>query len=275
MNGGSIVVTGIGVARGDAKARDDVVPWLVSRKSRKYMGKQDELAVIAAGQALDAAGWTPQQRQQASVYLTVGHIPFEQGDIEAIARHSVDAGGAFDMQRFAREGIEQVNPLLTFRCLPNMPAYHLSLNFDIRGRYVVGYPGIAQCYQALDQAALDLASGRCTRALLGAVADQCNFLVEFYFARSPARSALERTDAAACLCLEREADARDRGARVLARLADWRIDYDPTISLDASAGACTDLTVRLHDAIVAARLPWQHAATSTDHGRLSSRWDGP
>lgn len=52
--------------------------------------------------------------------MCVGFIPFERTDIETIAQHSTQ-DGTFSMARFSTEGMAQVNPLLTFRCLPNMP----------------------------------------------------------------------------------------------------------------------------------------------------------
>ena len=115
----------------------EVLPWLKSRKMRKYMGKQDELAVIASGKAFRMAGIADADaRERVGIYLCVGYIPFERADIEALTTHSI-RGGRFSMELFSTAGIEQVNPLLTFRCLPNMPIFHVSLNFGICGPYFV------------------------------------------------------------------------------------------------------------------------------------------
>lgn len=274
-----MVVTGIGVAHLGAGQRDSgVEPWLKNRKTRKFMGKQDELATAAAGRALQQAGLlgTP-ALTAAGVYLSVGHIPFERADIEAIARHSTAADGGFDMRAFATDGIEQVNPLLTFRCLPNMPAFHVSLNFAIQGPSFVSYPGIAQAYQALAQAVADLEDGQVTHALVGGVADQHNFLVDFFFDRVPERQALQRTDAAGLFCLEPAAQARDRGAPVLARLVE--------LQCGAATGAAdrppASGQAEAHPAALACWLagrmgqagPAEHRARSLEGFAMGSRWE--
>jgi len=230
-----VAVTGSGccvLAAGEADTLD-VSRLLKSRKMRKFMGKQDQLAVAAAGGALEARGLRPEElRGRTGIYLTVGYIPFERADIEAMARHSVD-GAAFSMQRFSTDGIDQVNPLLTFRCLPNMPAFHVSLNFNVQGPYHVAYPGAGQFYTALEEAFAALAAGAIDVALVGAVADQTNGLVEHHFARlTPPLPAADLGNAAAFLVVEDERGAAERGAPIAARLVDYRLAYAPAEPFD-------------------------------------------
>jgi 3-oxoacyl-(acyl-carrier-protein) synthase len=235
--GDPVVATGLGALRSHGGLQGEVLPWLKSRKMRKYMGKQDELAVIATGEALRCAGLQQApDPARVGLYLCVGYIPFERADIDALALPSI-RDGAFSMELFSTVGIEQVNPLLTFRCLPNMPIFHVSLNFGIRGPYFVTYPGIGQLYLALERAACALRAGEIDQALVGGVADQNNFLVEYHFSRlhgSPAA----RCDAAAVICLERRADAERRGARAMAELLELDIRYQ---AHDPLAGRCADL----------------------------------
>jgi hypothetical protein len=137
-------------------------------------------------------------------------------------------GGRFSMTRFSRRVFEVVNPLLTFRVLPNMPAFHVSLNFDIQGPYVVSYPGIGQFYAVLEEAAVAVDSGAIDVALVGGVADQRNFLVERHFARiEPPQDPSRLANAAAFVVLERANHARTRSARARARLVDGRLVYAP------------------------------------------------
>jgi 3-oxoacyl-[acyl-carrier-protein] synthase II len=270
-----IVVNGCHAAVGDTREHNDVLQWLASRKSRKFMGKQDELAVIATGHALTQATLLGSERlHDAAVYLTVGHIPFERDDIEAIATHSIDANGGFSMQHFSLDGIEQVNPLLTFRCLPNMPAYHISVNFDVRGCYLISYPGIAQFYATMQQACNDLRAGRIEHAIVGAVADQSNFLVDFYFARNAERHSMVRSDSAAVFCIERRDTALKRGAAIIARLVSLDVQYQPqAVSAVQASSTCTELATRLHAAITGSQLPWRHLARSVDHCFVESLWE--
>jgi 3-oxoacyl-(acyl-carrier-protein) synthase len=211
----------------DALQRE-VTPWLKSRKMRKFMGKQDQLAVVAAGRAAaDAALDERTLQERAGLYLCVGHIPFDGPQLEAIAAGSV-RDGQFCMERFSTTAFERANPLLTFRCLPNMPAFHVSLNLGMRGPYLVTYPCAGQFYLALESAAAALESGEVEAALVGGVADQNNFLVAYHFCRGRGRRALdewEGVDAAAFLCLEKRDAARRHGAAVKAELLSTEVRY--------------------------------------------------
>ena len=167
------------------------------------MGIQDDLAVVAASRAVQAAGNLGVPGERVGLYLAVGYIPFEQRDIERLVTKSVD-GADFSMARFSTEGVASINPLLTFRCLPNMPAFHISLNLELRGPYFVTYPGPSQFYLALEQACLALEIGTIDVALVGGVANQRNFLVEHHMRRLDPPTPAERLeDAAGCLVLER------------------------------------------------------------------------
>jgi 3-oxoacyl-(acyl-carrier-protein) synthase len=218
-----IVVTGLGAVCG----APDPSPFLRLRKMRKFMGRQDDLAVTAAGRALGSASLTAPLGERCGLYLTVGYIPFESADIESLVGASIEEG-RFSMKRFAVDGFKAINPLLTFRVLPNMPAFHVSLNFDLQGPYRVTYPGIGQFYSALEEAAAALDAGAVDAALVGAVADQQNFLVEHHFGRlSPPVPADRLVNAAAFLLLERAPDAAARGACARARMTAWEMHYVP------------------------------------------------
>jgi 3-oxoacyl-(acyl-carrier-protein) synthase len=231
-----IVVTGVGacdLSPGEA-AGLDCSDYLKSRKTRKFMGKQDELAVIAAGQALaQAKPPADALRSRTGIYLAVGYIPFAWADIEPLAQHSI-RDQRFSMEAFATEGIEQVNPLLTFRCLPNMPIFHVSLNFGIQGPYFVTYPGIGQFYLALERALADLDQGLVDYALLGGTADQNNFLVQWHFSRPSAR-AWTLHDAAGFVCLEKRSHATARSATARIELGALEMEYAPRIDGTATA----------------------------------------
>ena len=252
-----------------------MLPWLRSRKMRKYMGKQDELAVIAAGSALRMAGIAPPalDASRIGVYLCVGYIPFERADIDALTRGSM-RDGAFSMELFSTVGVEQVNPLLTFRCLPNMPIFHVSLNFGLTGPYFVTYPGTGQLYLALERAVCALRAGEIDHALVGGVADQNNFLVDYHFSRLPAAPAA-RQDAAAVLCLERRAHAERRGAQPCAELVDLELRYEAPDPFSPDGGFADEalgpasLGCALRDSKAGEVV---HAARTRDGFAVQSRW---
>ncbi|MBI3894034.1 MAG: hypothetical protein HY303_21150 [Candidatus Wallbacteria bacterium] len=206
----------------------DPLPYLEVKKNRKFMGIQDDLAVVTAGLALASAGLgAARPGEAAGLYLAVGYIPFEQEEIEALLAGSVEAG-QFSMARFSTTGIRAVKPLITFRCLPNMPAFHISSNFDVQGPYFVTYPGPGQFYLALEAACTALRRAEIEYALVGGVADQQNFLVRHHFSRLDSTSkAPPLADAAGCLVLETEPHALRRDARVRARLETLELSYEP------------------------------------------------
>jgi 3-oxoacyl-[acyl-carrier-protein] synthase II len=218
-----IVVTGAGAVLDEPC---DPTPFLRTRKLRKFMGTQDALAVVAAARALQAASLEAPLGERCGLYLTVGYIPFEREDIDQLLAVSVDDELQFSMQRFAANAFSAINPLLTFRVLPNMPAFHVSLNFDIQGPYAVSYPSVGQFYLALEEAFAALDSGAIDIALVGAIADQNNLLVRHHFSRiDPPVDGERLANAAAFLVLERAHDARDRGASIRARVLEWQLRY--------------------------------------------------
>jgi 3-oxoacyl-(acyl-carrier-protein) synthase len=216
MNGSDLVVTGFGRAGPPC----DSTRYLKARKQRKFMGLQDELAVVAAGRALESAGLPGPLGERAGLFLAVGYIPFEQSDIDLLMAGSLQ-GGRFSMERFSTDGYAGVNPLITFRCLSNMPAYHISVNFDLQGPYFVTYPGPGQFYLALEEAAEAIGAGKVDVALVGGVAHQDNFLVRHHFRRlEPPADRL--SDSAGLLVLEAPGHA---GPRARGRLLGWTLDY--------------------------------------------------
>jgi 3-oxoacyl-(acyl-carrier-protein) synthase len=200
--------------------------FLKMPKSRKFMGGQDHLAVCAAGRALESAGLTATALgAKAGLFLAVGFIPFERADIDALIDGSLE-GGRISLRRFGTDGFAAVNPLLTFRCLPNMPAYHVSANFDIQGEYFVTYPGAGEFYAALQEAIDALQAGRVGVALVGAVAHQTNFLVAHHHQRlRPPVAASDLRDGAGFLVLETESELTARGGAVRGRLLELNARY--------------------------------------------------
>lgn len=206
--------------------------WLLEKalripKNRKFMGLQDMLAVTAAARALLASGLIGETgkhgfehhssllARRCGVYLAVGYIPFEYDEIAELSANS-QVDNKFSMAQFSTQGIAEVNPLLTFRCLPNMPAFHVSMNFSLQGPYAVSYPDIGQFYQVLHQAVSALRANIIDYALVGGVADQNNFLVRHQLGKLGIR--VPCLDSAGFLLLSRRGDANSEGKQVMMEL---------------------------------------------------------
>lgn len=228
MSDSGIAVTGLGhVVLSPGERTVDPMSFLVARKTRKFMGVQDDLAVVAAAKAVASAGLAAPLGDRAGVYFAVGYIPFEEADMAPVLAGSL-VDGEFDMRAFSEVGYQRAHPLLAFRCLPNMPVFHVSMNLGAQGPYIVSYPGPGQLYFALEQACAALEERAIDVALVGGVAHQTNFLVQHHLARTddPAR---EARDAAGVLVLERAADA---GPRAKLRLEAMSVEYRPFDPLD-------------------------------------------
>ena len=297
-----MIVTGHGhviLAPGDTC---DPSPYLKAPKLRKYMGVQDDLAVSAAARALESreaatrSGASDESRvslrvavspERIGLYLAVGFIPFEQADLDPLLTASLD-DGRFSMDRFSTAGFRAVNGLLTFRCLPNMPAFHVSVNCNIQGPYFVTYPGPGQFYLALEEAVTALRAGTIDVALVVGVAHQRNFLVEYHFGRIDDPVPAEQLrDAAGCIVLER---AHLLGP-ALARLARFEVAYrahDPFAQTDCEfrenfrgfnrevcgyLGAAA-LPARLSFELASSRGRFEHVLHSRDGYIGQSTWEG-
>ena len=278
-----LAVTGCGHLVGPAV---DSTPVLKSRKMRKFMGRQDELAVIAAVRAVEAAALPKALGERCGLYLSVGFIPFEDADLAMLVESST-ASDRFSMERFSTTAFRALSPLLTFRCLPNMPAFHVSLNLDVQGPYSVGYPGIGQFYLALEEAASALDDGTIDVALVGGVADQDNVLVQHHFSRIDGPiDASALTSAAGFLVLERQHHADRRGAAWRARPIACEVRYCPAdpfevcgtheertaiggVACDAAALGPASLAVALS---TASSGTLTHTVRSRDRFVASSEW---
>lgn len=282
-----IAVTGsasVALGPGDAKTLEPT-EFLRSRKTRKFMGTQDDLAVLAAGTALGRAQLGADELgERAGLFAVVGYIPFNAEDIDPVLAASLE-GERFSMQKFSSGGFQRAHPLLTFRCLPNMPAFHVSANFDLQGPYFVSYPGPAQVYAALEEAQQALAERSIDVAVVLAVAHQRNFLVEHHFQRlSPPTPAADLWDVGACVVLQRAEDVQKPRATLL----ELKQSYDPHAALEshvpcvetlhgvtrpagergpATLFSALDAAIALGDSV-----QLEHVLQSRDHVNARSRW---
>lgn len=217
---------------------------LSDKKVFKLMSKQDLLAVGAAQRAVGLSGLLKESLlHETGIYLAVGSVAFEREPLQALYENSVSAGKT-DYLKFTSEGFHAMNPLLTFKTLPNMPLFHVSAQLEIHGPYFVTCSGPGQWFQALSAACQDLRAGRVRFALVGAVADQRNALGEFHFSRMQGKDFSKAIDSACFWVLA--SDTRGRAA-----ITSLRLDYQAvhpfaaTQSVGESIGGSNPLGSRL------------------------------
>lgn len=201
----------------------ELITWLKNKRLRKFMGQQDVLAVIASGKAVGAAQVAPALLEnRTGIFMAVGYIPFEKYDMDILAENSQEDQN-FSMEMLSTAGFARLNPLLTFKCLPNMPLFHTSINLGIKGPYFIVYPGIGQFYLALERALVALNTDEIDIALVGGVAHQNNHLVELLFERIDQCGVL--ADAAGFMVLEKKESAMRRGITPKLQLNHYSIGY--------------------------------------------------
>jgi hypothetical protein len=196
--------------------------FLKDLKSLKLMSKQDRMALIAAGRAVADAEISKEDLcNRTGVYLCVGVLPFEQDQMDLLAKKSSE-NDVFQMKKFSIDAFGALNPLLTFRCLPNMPLFHISFNLGIQQTYFITYPGPGQWFQALERARQDLNSGLVDYALVGAVADRRNPLVRQYADKFGEPNAPDHLIDSACVWVLTNNESKKTKAQII----DLKISYE-------------------------------------------------
>ena len=265
------------VARADLSVITDV---LEDRKLRKYMSRSTELAVIAAGRALDDAGLIDDDdaRRSLALFMATGPIAFDLSTISRALARATGSDGRVDLRFVGDRGLRLIHPLLPFKMLLNMPLGLVSIVFGVGGENLIVYPGTVQAGAALEAACRGIAQGRFARALVGgceqavaalplASAGRRGWLATDLDAAQPfteAHEGLAAGELGAFLVVEAGAAAASRGAAVRATISGLRVSTRAgTLAFDehlppperlivtGSAGAELDDTV-----VEAARRAW-------------------
>ena len=180
----------------------EVLEYLLNRKDRKLMSKQDKLALVSAAKAWRQYGKSEDVADRTGIYFCVGILPFEDRPLDKIAQNSQE-DGEFNYQKFSDDAFNSMNPLLTFKCLPNMPLFHISYNLGITGRYVMTYPGHQDLFESIIRAVDDLEAGLVDHAIVGVACDQNNFLVQHHLQRSQVELKDKALDCSATIILSK------------------------------------------------------------------------
>jgi 3-oxoacyl-[acyl-carrier-protein] synthase II len=205
--------------------------WVPPAEARR-MSPPSKLAVAAARMALACAGLeTKPPESEAAVVISTSYGP---------SSYSEEL-----LKQILFEGPEATSPSLFMESVANAPASQIAITTRSRG------PSFTLCQReagpllAVERGAAEVLSGRSPRALAGA-AEEMTPLLHALLDRFGAlarggegeaeiarpfdrrRSGFLAGEGAAVLVLEPEGAARERGARVLARLLAWGSAFDPT-----------------------------------------------
>ncbi|MCA9079830.1 MAG: beta-ketoacyl-ACP synthase II [Planctomycetaceae bacterium] len=134
----------------------------------EFAGRNIRFAIGAGVQAVSDAGLTDGQFDPArfGVYLGAGE---GQQDFFLFMRLIAEAqrDGAFDMERFTKSGLEQLNPREEMEQEPNMPAGHLASLFNAQGPNLNCLTACAASSQAIGEATEIIRQGEADIMLSG------------------------------------------------------------------------------------------------------------
>ncbi|HKV08965.1 MAG TPA: beta-ketoacyl synthase N-terminal-like domain-containing protein [Thermoanaerobaculia bacterium] len=205
--------------------------WVPPMEARR-MSPPSKLAVAAARMALTCAGLEPKPPESGTavvVATSFGPSSYSEGLLKQILF----------------EGPEATSPSLFTESVANAPAAQIAITTRSRG------PSFTLCQReagpilAVERGAAEVLAGRSPRALAGAVEEMTpllHALLDRFGALARGGEGEEETarpfdrrrsgflagEGATILVLEPEGAARERGARVLARLLAWGSAFDPT-----------------------------------------------
>lgn len=148
----------------------DPEKFITQRKSIKVMARDIQLAVVAAGLAMEhgAARDLKVDRERFGVIVGSGVLNHEIEELAASAVASWDPAGRIDLRKFGEEGLSALFPLWLLKYLPNMSACHVSVVHDLQGPNNTITTGTSAGLQAVGEAQRVIERGWADLMLAGA-----------------------------------------------------------------------------------------------------------
>lgn len=113
----------------------DPEQMIANKKLLKVMSRDIQLGVVASSLAMNDAALLrgSVDPDRLGVTFGAGRISTTPQELTEAAAACTDADNAFHYERWGEAGIGEICPLWLLRQLPNMPACHVSIEFDARG----------------------------------------------------------------------------------------------------------------------------------------------
>lgn len=145
------------------------------RKGLKVMCRESQMAVAAAQRALhhsglfasDVKAGTVQPERFGCVFGSDYMLTLPDDFTAGVAKCR-GAGGGFEFDRWASEGMPQLTPLWLLKYLPNMPASHIAIYNDLRGPSNSLTLREASGHLAIGEAAITIQRGAADVMVVGA-----------------------------------------------------------------------------------------------------------
>jgi 3-oxoacyl-[acyl-carrier-protein] synthase II len=202
-------------------------------KTLRMMNRDAQLAVVAARRAIQNASLKVGDEYLAEdigLFGSTGLAGMPIADIDRLVKNSADREGKLDLERFGREAMKRVRPVLSFKLLANMPICFVSIFEGICGPNTVYTPWEGQGARAIVAGVMAIRSGRVQCALVGGCDAKAHVLGFISLQQQGVFRSWRETgsgtipgEGAAFLVLENEESARARGANIYARITGWDV----------------------------------------------------
>jgi 3-oxoacyl-[acyl-carrier-protein] synthase II len=211
------------------------------RRSLNAMARTVELGVIGCQFAMQNAGLARGAVAPERIGIEFASLmgATDLNDMAAASKRAVHTGETVDMAVWGRDGLPVIQPLWMLKYLPNMPACHGTILYDIQGPSNTQIPGDSAGLVALAEAARIIRRGAAEVMVVGSSEGRLNpitlsrYNLFLHLSRrndEPTRAVrpFDRdrdgtvpAEGAAVFTLEDLDHARSRGASVLAELVGW------------------------------------------------------
>lgn len=211
------------------------------RKSLNAMGRTVELGVIGSQLAMQSAGLAKGAVPPHRIGIEFASLmaPTALDDLAAASRLASPEGRGIDYSAWGKQGLNEITPVWMLKYLPNMPACHTTILYDIQGPSNTQIPGDAAGLVALAEAGRILRRGAADVMVVGGSEGRLspitlaryNLALQLSRRNDDPAGALRPFDAtrdgtvysegAAVFTLEELDHARSRGATILGEVAGW------------------------------------------------------
>jgi len=216
------------------------------RRSLNAMARTVELGVIGAQHAVQnaglAKGTVPPERIGIEFASLMGAT--DLNDMAAAAKLSAPDGQTVNYATWGKDGLNEIAPLWMLKYLPNMPACHTTIIYDMQGPSNTQIPGDSAGLVALAEAARIIRRGAADVMVVGSsegrlnpiTLSRYNLFLQLSRRNDDPTHAVRPFDAtrdgtvsgegAAVFTLEDLDHARSRGANILGELVGWASGVD-------------------------------------------------
>ena len=150
--------------------------FITQRKAIKVMARDIQLAVAGGSLAIadSKLNLTTLSPGRIGVIVGSGVLNHELDELASSVRGSLNSRRELDLKKFGNEGLSALFPLWLLKYLPNMPACHLSILFNLQGPSNTIATGASAGLQAVEEAYRIIQRGKADCMLAGGAESKVN-----------------------------------------------------------------------------------------------------